>query len=88
MCKLCNKFNKMLKTYHLKSAQDLSLEIIESIKDTFQSRSITIIVEEDEQDYELNDEMKAVLDERLQEDEKTYISGDDSIKELKKKYGI
>lgn len=78
----------MLKTYHLKSAQDLSLEIIESIKDTFQSRSITIIVEEDEQDYELNDEMKAVLDERLQEDEKTYISGDDSIKELKKKYGI
>lgn len=78
----------MLKTYHLKSAQDLSSEIIESIKDTFQSRSITIIVEEDEQDYELNDEMKAVLDERLQEDEKTYLSGDDSIKELKKKYDL
>lgn len=37
----------MLKTYHLKSAQDLSSEIIELIKDTFQSKSITIIVEEE-----------------------------------------
>jgi len=45
-------------------------------------------VEEDEDDFELATEMKIVLDERLQEDEKTYLSAEDSIDRLNKKYGL
>jgi hypothetical protein len=32
--------------------------------------------------------MKALLDERLQEDETTYMTGEESIKQLNKKYGL
>ena len=34
-------------TYHLTSAQELSSEILESIKATYKTKPITIIVEED-----------------------------------------
>jgi hypothetical protein len=78
----------MYTTYHLTSAQEVSSYILDAIKATFKSRPITIIVEEDEEDYELTTEMKAVLDERMQEDEKTYLSSEDSIKQLNKKYGL
>lgn len=78
----------MQKTYHLTSAEDLSNEILDSIKAAFKSKPITIIVEDTEIDYQLTDEMKSVLDERLLEDEKTYLSAEESIKALNKKYGI
>jgi hypothetical protein len=39
-------------------------------------KEITITVEESEDDFELTDEMKAVLDDRLNEDEETYISSE------------
>jgi hypothetical protein len=32
--------------------------------------------------------MKTVLDERWQEDEKTYLSAEESIKQLNKKHGL
>jgi len=50
--------------------------------------SITITVEEDETYFKLDDEMKAILDERLKEDESTYLTGETSINLLKKKYSL
>lgn len=78
----------MYTTYHLKSAQEINSDTLEAIKATFKSKPITIIVKEDEEDFELTTEMKTVLDERLQEDEKTYFTGEDSIKQLNKKYDL
>ncbi|OFY48853.1 MAG: hypothetical protein A2W85_14365 [Bacteroidetes bacterium GWF2_41_31] len=78
----------MYTTYHLTSAQEVSTDILDAIKATFKSKPITIIVEEDDNDFGLTADMKAVLDERLQEDEKTYLSAEDSINQLNKKYGL
>lgn len=78
----------MYTTYHLTSAQEVNSDILDAIKATFKSKPITIIVEEAEEDFELSTEMKTVLDERLQEDEKTYLTAGDSIKQLNKKYGL
>jgi len=78
----------MYTTYHLTSAQDVNSDILDAIKAAFKSRPITIIVEEDDEDFELTTEMKNVLDERLLEDEKTYLTGEESINELNKKYGL
>jgi hypothetical protein len=78
----------MYTTYHLTSAQDVSTDILDAIKATFKSRPITIIVEEDDSDIDVTADMKAVLDERLQEDESTYLSAEESINQLHKKYGL
>ena len=79
----------MYTTYHLTSAQDVSTDILEAIKLTFKSKPITIIVEEDQDDdFELTTQMKAVLDERLLEDEKQYLTAEESINQLNKKYGL
>ena len=78
----------MYTTYHLKSAQELSADIVEAIKVAFKSKPITIIIEEDEDDFDLTSDLKTVLDERLQEDESTYISAEESIKQLNLKYGL
>ena len=58
----------MYTTYHLTSAQDVTTDILDAIKATFKSKAITIIVEEDE--YEISEEMKAILDELIKEDTK------------------
>ena len=78
----------MYTTYHLSSAQEVNTDILDAIKATFKSKAITIIVEEDENDYDLSTEMKSVLDDRLLEDEKTYLSAEESINQLNKKYGL
>jgi hypothetical protein len=78
----------MYTTYHLTSAQEVSTDILDAIKATFKSKPITIIVEEDDSDFELSADMKEVLDGRLQEDESTYLSAEDSINQLNKKYGV
>ena len=78
----------MYTTYHLTSAQQVNTDLLDAIKATFKSRPITIIVEEDDSDVELTAEMKAVLDDRLQEDESTYLTGEESIHQLNKKYGL
>ncbi len=77
----------MYTTYHLTSAQDVSIDILNAIKATFKSKPITIIVEEDTDDAELSDEMKSVLVERLREDESAYLTSDESVRMLKSKYG-
>ena len=56
----------MYTTYHLTSAQEVSTDILDAIKATFKSKPITIIVEEDDSNFDLTLDMKAVLDERLQ----------------------
>jgi len=70
----------MQTTYHLVSAQELSTEILDSIKAKFKSKPITIIVKENEDDTELSNEMKSILNDRLKEDEATYLTLDESIK--------
>ena len=43
---------------------------------------------EELEDIELTTEMKSVLDERIKEDESTYLSAEESIKQLNKKYDL
>jgi len=78
----------MQTTYHLSSAQDISTDILDAIKATYKSKPITIIVEEDNDDLELTSEMKMILDDRLQEDEANYLTAEESISQLQKKYGL
>jgi hypothetical protein len=78
----------MYTTYHLTSAQEVSTDILDAIKAAFKSKPITIIVEEDDGDFELTADMKAVLDERLQEDENIYLTAKESINQLNNKYGL
>ncbi|MFZ4545396.1 MAG: hypothetical protein ACOYOA_15190 [Saprospiraceae bacterium] len=78
----------MYATYHLKSAQEVNTDILDAIKAAFKSKPITIIVEEDDSQFGLSTELKAVLDERLEEDENNYLSAEESIMQLNKKYGI
>ncbi|HPR31235.1 MAG TPA: hypothetical protein PLK12_04030 [Prolixibacteraceae bacterium] len=72
-------------TFHLNSAQDISSDLLDAIKAAYKTKPITIIVEEEE---EITQEMKSILDSRLQEDESTYISSSRSIEMLKKNYGL
>jgi D-Tyr-tRNAtyr deacylase len=78
----------MYTTYHLASAQEVNSDILDAIKVAFKSRPITITIEEEDQDSELSQEMKNILDERLVEDESDYITADESIRQLKEKYGL
>ena len=78
----------MYTTYHLTSAQEVNSDILDAIKATFKSKPITIIVEVDEDDFDLTTDMKNVLDERLLEDEETYLSAETSINLLQQKYHL
>ena len=78
----------MFTKYHLTSAQEVSTDLLDAIKAAFKTKPITIIVEEDNSNFELTDEMKAVLDERLKEDEASYLTSVESIKLLNKKYDL
>lgn len=78
----------MYTTYHLTSAQEINTDILDAIKATFKSKPITIIVEEDNTEYELTDEMKNTLDNRLQENEETYISAEESLNLLHEKFDL
>jgi hypothetical protein len=59
--------------------------LLDAIKAAYKSKPITIIVEEEE---DLSQEMKIMLDNRLQEDESTYITSKESVARLKKNYGL
>jgi len=81
-----HKKTVMSTTYHLSSAEELTTDIVEAIKATFKSKPITIIIEED--DFVLTDEMMLKLDERLLEENSTYITAEESIQRLEGKYGL
>ena len=72
----------MYATYHLASAQEVNSDILDAIKAAFKSKPITIIVEEDEDSFGLDAELMAILDERLEEDEATFISANELINQL------
>ncbi|MBN8860979.1 MAG: hypothetical protein J0H29_21485 [Sphingobacteriales bacterium] len=78
----------MFITYHLTSAQGVSTDILNAIKAAFESKPITIIVEKGKSDFELTTDIKTVLEERLQEDENTYLTAEESLRQLKKKYDL
>ena len=78
----------MYTTYHLTSAQEINSELLEAIKAIYKSKPITIIVQEDETNAELSSEMKDLLNQRLAEDEETYLSGESSLIQIRKKYGL
>lgn len=78
----------MYATYHLQSAQEVNADILDAIKATFKSKSITIIVEEDEDNFEISGKMKDILDERLLENEETYLTSEVSINQINKKLGL
>jgi len=78
----------MQTTYHFLSAQELSIEILDAIKAKFKSKAITIIIKENEDETELSNEMKSMLNDRLKEDEATYLTLDESMDRLKEKYGL
>jgi hypothetical protein len=54
----------MYTTYHLSSAQDVNVDILEAIKLAFKSKPITITIEEDS-NFEISQETKNMLDIRL-----------------------
>lgn len=78
----------MYATFHLKSADEINSDFLDAIKATFKTKPITIIVEEDESNIDVTADMKDVLDERLEEDEGTYLSAEESVNQLHKKYGL
>lgn len=78
----------MYTTYHLESADEINSDLLDSVKAIYKSKPITIIVEEDEDNYEPDDEMKAILDERLEEEEQIYLTAESSINQLREKYGL
>ena len=75
-------------TYHLTSAQEVSADILDAIRATFKSKPITIIVEEGDEDFDLTTDRASVLDERLLENEDSYLSAEASINQLNQKYGL
>jgi hypothetical protein len=78
----------MYTTYHLSSAQDITTDILDAIKAAYKTKAITIIVEEDDSDFGVSTEMKTVLDGRLNEDESTYLTKEESVRQLNKRYGL
>lgn len=78
----------MYATFHVKSAEEINSDLLDAIKATFKSKPITIIIEEDDHDYELSADMKLVLEERLTEDEQSYLTAEESVRNLEKKYGL
>lgn len=51
-------------------------------------KKMKISFEKNEEDFELTDEMKRLIDERLTEDENTYVDAEESLKKISEKYGI
>ncbi len=77
----------MYTTYHFSSIDEFNNDIIESIKTAFKTKSFTITIEEID-DNDLSDEMKTILDERINENVTDYITDEESIVILKEKYGV
>ena len=76
----------MQTSFHFRSAQDITTEMLDKIKSTYKAKPVTIIVEEDNYtDYKLSDEQKHILDQRLEEDIAEYLTSTESLERLKRK---
>lgn len=51
-------------------------------------QKMRISFEKEEEDFELTDKMRQIIDERLLEDENTYVDAEESLKKISEKYGI
>ena len=75
----------MQTSFHFRSAQDITTEMLDKIKSTYKAKPVTIIVEEDNStDYKLSDEQKHILDQRLEEDIAEYFTSTESLERLKR----
>lgn len=74
--------------YHLESALEVNSDLIDSIKAAFKDKPITITVEEDRNLNELSDELKMILDQRLNDNEAVYITAEKSLDRLRNKNEI
>jgi hypothetical protein len=55
------KVKAMYTTYHLDSAQEITIDLLDSIKATFKTKAISItVVEEEKSNFKLSDEQKAI----------------------------
>ncbi|WP_415324406.1 hypothetical protein [Chryseobacterium sp. MMS23-Vi53] len=59
----------------------------ETFVETFLKR-MKISFEKNEDDFELTDEMKRVIDEALKQDKSTAVDGKESLKRIRAKYGL
>lgn len=59
-----------------------------TLPDDFDAEEVEVIILPKNNDFYLTDEMTAELEKRLNEPSEEYISGEESIKELKKRYGL
>ena len=59
-----------------------------TLPDDFYADEVEVIILPKNDDFYLTDEMKEILDQRVNEPTEDYISADESIIKLKKKYGI
>lgn len=73
--------------YHLTSAKELDADFIDAIKAVYQSKPITIIIQDEESD-DLSDDLKNILDERLREGEENFITVEESIAKLRKLHDL
>lgn len=74
--------------YHLESALEVNSDLIDSIKAAFKDKPITITVEEDSNLNELSDELKIILDQRLDDNKAVYITAEKSLDRLRNKNEI
>lgn len=51
-------------------------------------KKMKISFEKNEEDFELTDEMKRVIDEALKQDRSQYVDAFESLKKISEKYGI
>lgn len=59
-----------------------------TLPEDFLAEEVEVIILSKEKEITLNDDMKSILDHRLQEPESEYITEKESIEKIKKKYGF
>jgi hypothetical protein len=75
-------------TYQFASAEEINAELLEAIKVAFKSNAITLMVQTTAPSEELPEELRTILDDRLEEDVATYLTSEESISLLREKHGI
>ncbi|MEL1243275.1 hypothetical protein AAEO56_03280 [Flavobacterium sp. DGU11] len=61
-----------------------------TLPDDFDADEVEVIILARNNDYDdiLTDEMKAMLDQRVNEPTENYISGEESLEQIRKRYGL
>ena len=59
-----------------------------TLPDNFNAEEVEVIIFAKHDDFVLSDEMKEILDSRVNEPTEDYLTSEESLSRLKKKYGI